>query len=49
MISSDLTEVLALADRILVMSQGHLAGELARTAATEERIIHLASGALAAP
>jgi ABC-type sugar transport system ATPase subunit len=43
MISSELTEILALADRILVMSQGRLTGELARGEATEERVIHLAS------
>jgi ABC-type sugar transport system ATPase subunit len=43
-ISSDLTEVLALADRIIVMAQGRIAGELSRAEATEERIVHLASG-----
>jgi ABC-type sugar transport system ATPase subunit len=48
MISSDLTEVLALADRVIVMSQGRIAGELNRAEATEERIIHLASGTEAA-
>jgi ABC-type sugar transport system ATPase subunit len=42
-ISSDLPEVLALADRILVMRHGRLAGELARAEATEERIMHLAA------
>ena len=42
-ISSDLTEVLALADRVVVMARGQVAGELDRGAATEERIIHLAS------
>jgi ABC-type sugar transport system ATPase subunit len=42
-ISSDLPEVLALADRILVMRHGHMAGELTRAEATEERIMHLAA------
>jgi ribose transport system ATP-binding protein len=46
-ISSDLPEVLALADRIIVMSQGRIAGELTGADATEERIIHLASDTLA--
>jgi ribose transport system ATP-binding protein len=44
LISSDLTEVLSLSDRIIVMAQGRVAGELNRAEATEERIIHLASG-----
>ena len=43
-ISSDLTEVLALGDRVLVMAQGRIAGELSRSNATEEAIVHLASG-----
>ena len=42
-ISSDLLEVLALADRILVMRHGILAGELSRTTATEEKIMSLAA------
>lgn len=42
-ISSDLPEVLALADRILVMRHGRLTGELDRAEATEERIMHLAA------
>jgi ABC-type sugar transport system ATPase subunit len=42
-ISSDLPEVLALADRIVVMRHGRLAGELTRAEATEERIMHLAA------
>jgi ABC-type sugar transport system ATPase subunit len=43
-ISSDLTEVLALADRVIVMAQGRVVGELARQEASEERVVHLASG-----
>jgi ABC-type sugar transport system ATPase subunit len=42
-ISSDLVEVLSLGDRILVMAQGRIAGELDRAEATEEKIVHLAS------
>jgi ABC-type sugar transport system ATPase subunit len=43
MISSDLPEVLALADRILVMRHGRITGELTRAEATEENIMHLAA------
>jgi ABC-type sugar transport system ATPase subunit len=43
-ISSDLPEVLTLADRVIVMAQGRIAGQLGRDEATEERIVHLASG-----
>jgi ABC-type sugar transport system ATPase subunit len=42
-ISSDLPEVLALADRILIMRHGQLAGELSRNDATEEKVMHLAA------
>ncbi len=41
-ISSEMNEVLALGDRILVMRQGRLAGELAGTEATQEKILELA-------
>ena len=41
--SSDLPEVLALADRILVMREGRLQGEIAGKGATEERVMHLAT------
>jgi rhamnose transport system ATP-binding protein len=43
MASSDLPEVLALADRILVMREGRLCGELAGDAATEESVMQLAA------
>jgi ABC-type sugar transport system ATPase subunit len=43
MASSDLPEVLALADRILVMKQGRLQGELHGATATEEQVMHLAT------
>jgi ABC-type sugar transport system ATPase subunit len=42
-ISSDLPEVLALADRILIMRHGELTGELARNDATEGKVMHLAA------
>lgn len=44
MASSELEELLGLADRILVMHRSRIAGELARVDATEERIMHLATG-----
>jgi ribose transport system ATP-binding protein len=44
MISSELPEVLGMCDRILVMSEGRLAGELARGEATQEGIMRLATG-----
>jgi ribose transport system ATP-binding protein len=44
MISSELPEVLGMSDRILVMHEGALAGELSRDEATQERIMHLATG-----
>lgn len=42
LISSDLPEVLALSDRILVMREGQLAGELSRVDADEASILALA-------
>ena len=42
LISSDLPEILALSDRILVMREGRLAGEMLRAGATEEKILALA-------
>ncbi|MEX2142005.1 MAG: sugar ABC transporter ATP-binding protein [Pirellulales bacterium] len=47
-ISSDLPEVLALADRVLVMREGRIAGELTRAQASEDAIMRLASTGLAA-
>jgi rhamnose transport system ATP-binding protein len=44
MISSELPEVLALADRILVMHEGRLAARLAHAEATEEAIVAAATG-----
>jgi ABC-type sugar transport system ATPase subunit len=42
--SSELEEVLRLADRILVMHRGRIAGELSRAQASDERIMKLATG-----
>jgi len=44
MVSSELPEVLGMSDRILVMRDGRLAGELP-AGATEEQVVHLATGA----
>ncbi len=44
MISSDLEEVLGMSDRVLVLHQGRLAGELARNELSEEAIMRLATG-----
>jgi ribose transport system ATP-binding protein len=44
MISSDLEEILGMSDRVLVMHQSQLAGEIQRAAMTEEAIMHLATG-----
>ena len=41
--SSDLPEVLALADRIIVMREGHIQGQLAGADATEEEVMRLAT------
>jgi ABC-type sugar transport system ATPase subunit len=42
-ISSDLPEVLAIADRIIVMREGRIAGEFDGATATEETVMRLAS------
>jgi ABC-type sugar transport system ATPase subunit len=42
-ISSELPEVLGISDRILVMCEGRLRGELSREEATQEKIMHLAT------
>ena len=44
-VSSDLPEVLSLADRIIVMREGRLAGEFIGALATEENVMQLAVGA----
>ncbi len=44
MISSDLPEVLAMSDRVLVMREGRISGEFLRKDATQERIMAAATG-----
>ncbi len=44
MISSDLEEVLGMSDRVLVLHEGRLAGELPRSGLSEQAIMHLATG-----
>src|SRR6202007_1415212 len=44
MISSDLPEVIAMAARVLVMHEGKLTAEIARSEATEETIMFAATG-----
>lgn len=43
LISSEMLEILGMSDRILVMREGRLVGELAREAATEEGLLALAT------
>jgi rhamnose transport system ATP-binding protein len=46
-VSSDLPELLALADRIVIMREGRLCGDMAAETATEEDVMRLAAGAAA--
>jgi ABC-type sugar transport system ATPase subunit len=47
LISSDLPEIIGMSDRILVMRDGRIAGELGPAEATEERLLAVASGVTA--
>jgi ribose transport system ATP-binding protein len=44
MVSSELPEILGLSDRVVVMREGHVMATLNRGEATEERIMHYATG-----
>ncbi len=44
MISSDLEEIIGMSDRLLVLHEGTIAGELSRAEFSEERIMTLATG-----
>ena len=44
-VSSEMEEVLGMSDRVLVMHEGRITGELARTELSEEAVMHLATGA----
>ena len=44
MISSELPEILGMSDRIVVMHEGRITGELTREEATQEKIMRLATG-----
>jgi inositol transport system ATP-binding protein len=46
-VSSEMPEILGLSDRIVVMSEGQLTGELKKEEATQEKIMQLASLAVA--
>jgi ribose transport system ATP-binding protein len=43
MISSELPEILRMSDRVIVMCEGRITGELSAKEATQERIMHLAT------
>jgi rhamnose transport system ATP-binding protein len=49
MVSSELPEVLGMADRVLVMHEGRLTREIAGDAATEESVMYAATGHAAVP
>lgn len=44
MVSSDLPEVLGVSDRIMVMHEGRIAGQLSREEASQEKVMQLATG-----
>ncbi len=43
-VSSEMEEILGMSDRVLVMHEGRLSGELGRAELSEESIMHLATG-----
>ena len=44
MVSSELPEVIGMSDRILVVHEGRISGELKKEEATQEKIMTLATG-----
>jgi D-xylose transport system ATP-binding protein len=46
LISSELPEILGMSDRILVMREGHLAGEFTRAQSNEESLLACAAGVI---
>lgn len=44
MVSSDLQEILGVSDRIIVMHEGRISGELSQAEASQERVMQLATG-----
>ncbi|ETX11848.1 sugar ABC transporter [Marinomonas ushuaiensis DSM 15871] len=46
MVSSELPEILGMSDRILVMNEGLIVGELSRADATPEKVVSLATGGI---
>jgi ABC-type sugar transport system ATPase subunit len=48
LISSELPEILQMADRIVVMHEGRISGRLERAEATEDRVMAYATGTMAA-
>jgi len=44
MVSSELPEILGMSDRVLVMHEGRITGEFSRADATQEKIMHAATG-----
>jgi inositol transport system ATP-binding protein len=48
MVSSELPEILGMSDRVLVMCEGRLTGEFTRDEVTQEKIMHAATGNVAA-
>ena len=44
-VSSEMEEILGMSDRVLVMHEGRITGELTRSELSEEAVMHLATGA----
>ncbi|MDY5973596.1 MAG: D-xylose ABC transporter ATP-binding protein, partial [Streptococcus hyovaginalis] len=44
MVSSDLPEILGVSDRIIVMHEGRISGELSQSEANQELVMQLATG-----